>query len=270
MAAPHRFVIASVAVVAVLLAGAPGHAQVEMSATKPSAGARLAGVVTDSITGEPIEGVMVRLDSGAESLTDALGRFDFRGLPEGKRLVALLTSDCRVTWGEVTVLERFPREVEFRLPPAFGATAEARRREREERQRTGGRRLEAEEIDRINARSVLELVRRLDPGMVSGLPGEVGADPTIMSSRNSSLLPNAEPVVAIDGVRTPNPELVLSQMHPSEVQLLEILPGAAAGWEYGSAGASGIIKITLRRGRPTGAPQRREVAPCVVPSFPRR
>lgn len=245
-------------------------AQVEMSATEPGTGAVFSGTVVDSITGDPIEGVMVRIDSGHEAMTDSRGEFTFTGLPEGKRLVALLTADCRVTWGQVTVLERFPRDVELRLPPVFGASAEEARREREERQRTGGRRIEAAEIDRLNLGSVTELVRRLAPGMVSGMSGTVGENSTITASRNSSPGAGHAPVVVVDGVRIPNPDVTLATMRPGEVQVLEVLPGAAAGWEFGSSGSGGVIKITLRRGIPSGAPERRDAAPCVVPEFPGR
>jgi hypothetical protein len=59
-------------------------------------------------------------------------------------------------------------------------------------------------------------------------------------------------------------------MRPSEIAELEVQPGAAAGWEYGSSGASGVIKITMRRGLPDGAEELKEPSRCVVPAFPRR
>jgi len=230
----------------------------------------LEGAIVDSITGQPIEGVMVQLDSGHRTFSDALGSFLFTDLPEGKRLVALLTADCRVTWSEVTVLQRFPRSVEFRLPPAFGAAAEEEQRQEEERMRGGGKRMTAEEIDKVHASNVIELIRRLAPSMVSGLAAEPGATSSLTSGRNYSFLEGEAPVVVIDGLRIPNPEEVLDDMRPSEVQLLEVMPGAAAGWEFGSSGSGGVIRISLRRGIVTGAPERRTAAECVVPGFPRR
>jgi len=243
-------------------------AQVEMSAAAPSPVAILDGQIVDSISGAPIEGVLVRMDSGHEAFTDSGGRFHFTGLPQGKRLVALLTEDCRITWGEVTVVERFPRNVEFRLPPAFGAKAEQDAREVEERVRSTGRRMEREEINRSNARSVMELIRRMAPGMVSPMQGDPGNVSSLTASRGRSLGTEDPPVVLIDGVRVPGAEGALSTMRPMEVAVIEVQPGAAAGWEYGSAGASGVIKITLRRALATGAQERREATTCVVPAFP--
>ncbi len=116
--------------------------------------------------------------------------------------------------------------------------------------------------------NVLELIRRIAPGMVSPLQGDPGDVSSIVSSRGRSMAASDPPIVVIDGVRTPGAEGTLSTMRPHEISSLEVHPGAAAGWEYGSAGASGVIKITLRRGIATGAPERREVAACVVPAFP--
>lgn len=245
-------------------------AQVEMSAPAPLPVAILEGQIVDSISGDPIGGVLVRMDSGQEAFTDQRGRFRFAGLPQGRRLVALLTADCRITWGEVTVVDRFPRNVRFRLPPAFGAQAEEEQRVVEERKRTGGRRLEADEIDRINASNVLELIRRIAPGMVSPMQGDPGNVSSVVASRGRSMGTTDPPVVVIDGVRTPGAEGLLSTMRTTEIAELEVQPGAAAGWEYGSAGASGVIKITMRRGVPEGTPERREVSACVVPAFPGR
>ena len=254
--------------VAMLILAVPAAAQVEMSAPGPTPRAILDGQIVDSISGEPISGVLVQIDSGDQAFSDERGRFHFAGLPEGRRMVALLTADCRITWGEVTVVERFPRNVRFRLPPAFGAKAEQEQREVEERQRTGGKRLELDEIDRSNASNVLELIRRLAPGMVSPMQGDPGNVSSVQASRGRSMGAQDPPVVVIDGVRTPGAEGLLSTMRPSEISQLEVQPGAAAGWEYGSSGASGVIKITMRRGVPAGSPERREVSACVVPAFP--
>lgn len=250
---------------------APLAAQERMSAQEPPLGnAVFAGVIVDSISGEPISGVMVRMDSGQEAFTDALGEFRFQDLPQGKRLFALLTDDCRITWGEITLVAGIPRRKQFRLPPAFGAAAQEEARVEAKRQRTGGRVLTADEIDNMSARDVMELIRRVAPNMVSSTPGDPGAVSALRAGRGRSMTGStAPPVIVIDGVRMPGAEGQLSTMEPSEVATLEIQPGAAAGWEYGSSGASGVIKITLRRGLADGAEETRPPAPCVVPTFPR-
>lgn len=236
--------------------------------TTPTA-AHFEGQIVDSISGEPIGGVLVRMDSGAEAFSDARGNFRFTGLPQGRRLFALLSSDCRITWGEIDVVVGIPRRERLRLPPAFGAAAEEAEREEAQRRSTGGRRVEADEIAEMHVRSVTELIRRVAPNMVASANGDPGATAAFRSGRSRSFVPDDAPVVVVDGVRIPNAASVLHDLQAAEVEVLEVLPGAAAGWEYGSAGAAGVIRIRLKRGLAEGAPERRAAAPCVVPASPR-
>ncbi len=247
-------------VLVVALASVPGSgtaavAQVEMSAEAPRPGAIFEGQIVDSISGDPIAGVLVRMDVGPEAFTNARGEFRFDGLPQGRRLFAILSADCRITWNEITVVEGIPRNKRYRLPPVFGAAAADEAKEAEARKRSGGgRRLVAEEIDRMNARSVTELIRSIAPNVLTPQQGDPGNDSALRSARGRSMTgETSPPVLVVDGVRMPGLEGVLATMEPSEVAVLEVLPGAAAGWEYGSSGASGVIKITLRRGLPDGA-----------------
>lgn len=241
-----------------------------MSVREANAGAEFRGQIVDSISGDPIEGVLVRMDSGEASFTDVRGEFIFRGLEQGKRLFALLTADCRVTWSEITVVNGIPRNERFRLPPAFGAVASTEEEIVEQRTRTSGRVLDQAEIDRISASSVLELIRRLAPNMVSPMQGSPGDVSNLTSARSRSTGARTDaPVVVIDGVRVPGAEGTLSTMRPNEISRLEVQPGASAGWEYGSSGASGVIKITMRRGIADGQADKLERLACVVPDFPR-
>jgi hypothetical protein len=258
---------AIVACVAVSWA-APAAAQVEMSAPSEPIGAVFRGQVVDSLTGEPIEGVLITMDVGDQAFSDARGEFRFGGLPEGKRLFAMLTADCRVTWAQVTVVEGIPRSEQFRLPPAFGAAAQAEAEQQERRQSTSGRRLGVRELEASRAANVMELIRQIAPNMLTPMRGDGGVS-EFRSARGRSTGTTDPPVVVIDGVRTTGAENMLASMRLSEIAELEVQPGAAAGWEYGSAGASGVIKITLRRGLPDGAQELRDPAQCRVPTFPR-
>ena len=254
------------AAMAVWVGAAAG--QVEMSAPGEPVGAVFRGQVVDSLTGEPIEGVLIRMDVGGEAFTDARGEFRFSGLPQGRRLFAILTADCRVTWAQITVVEGIPRSERFRLPPAFGAAAEAEAEEEARRQSTSGRRLGIRELEASKASNVMELIRQIAPNMLTPMRGD-GDVSSFRSARGRSLGTSDPPVVVIDGVRTAGAEGLLSTMRLSEIAEIEVQPGAAAGWEYGSSGASGVIKIQLRRGLPDGAEDLREPAVCRVPAFPR-
>ena len=240
-------------------------------AAQASPSAVLEGQIVDSISGDPIPGVLVRMDTGPETFTDERGFFRLTGLAPGRHLFALLTADCRITWRQVDLVEGVVPEVRLRLPPSFGAVAEEARRRGDERRRAQGRTLVASEIDRMHARSVTELVRRLAPDMVSsGGTGQVGSNTRLTGRGQASFMPDPGPVLVVDGARIVDVARTLDYMHPSEVAVLEVLPGAAAGWDFGSNGGSGAIRVTTRKGVATGAPAERASADCIVPAFPVR
>ena len=73
-------------------------------------------------------------------------------------------------------------------------------------------------------------------------------------------------MVGVDGVRAAHGAQALDVIRPSEVETLELLPGAVAGWEFGSAGSAGVIRVTTRRG--ARASSRSGAEGCIVPGFP--
>jgi outer membrane receptor protein involved in Fe transport len=194
-----------------------------------------------------------------------MGRIEVTGLVPGSHVLALLTVDCRVTWARVELRPGLGREVELRLPPAFGAAAEAAREEEAERVRSKGKVMVASEIDQVGARSATDLVRRLAPSMVRGWTGVVGEPVGVRGRAPSSIIGDGEPVLVVDGARVHDVANTLDQILPAEIDTLEVLPGAAGGWEFGSDGAAGVIRIVRRRGIATGTPEALEVQPCTVP-----
>jgi hypothetical protein len=223
--------------------------------------------VVDSIAGDPIAGVLVRFDSGTEAVSDDVGRITVEGLDPGEHTLALLTADCRVTWARVDLAVGVTREIELRLPPVFGAAALRAHQDDADRRRAKGKILVAEEIDRMNARSATDLVRRLAPSMVRGWSGVVGEPASVSGRAPSSIIGDADPVLVVDGARVHDVAYMLDQLLPSEVDTLEVLPGAAGGWEFGSQGASGVIRIVRRRGIASGSPETVEAKACSVPGF---
>ena len=239
-----------------------------LSAQEPPA-ATLEGEVVDSVTGQPVAGVLLRLDSGPQTLSDEDGRFRLVGLEPGPHMFAVLTHDCRITWSEVELTPGQVSRVEVRLASAFGTRVE-REREQAERRRSEGELVTADEIEQMNATSLADVIRRVKPTMIGAPRGTVGA-PTSVSgrSRNSFLSATgaSEPVVVVNGVRVAHGAQALDFIRPSEVETLELLPGAVAGWEFGSAGSAGVIRVTTRRGD-YRALSRSGAEGCVVPDFP--
>ncbi len=230
--------------------------------------ATLEGIVVDSVSGMPIEGVLVRLDTGAQAFSDRAGLFRLADLPAGSHTLALLTTDCRVRWVDV---ELEPGEVaSARVELVAPASAVDSEREASERRRSNGRLVTAEEIERMNVSTLAQVVRRVEPSMVAGPAGYTGTPAQVRGRAANSIASGAtEPVVVIDGVRVASPSRALVTLTPDEVELLEILPGAAGGWEFGSAGSSGVIRITTRRGG-RSATAGGQSQPCNVTGFPGR
>lgn len=231
-------------------------------------GATVRGLVVDSVAGTPVSGVLLRLDSGGETFSARDGSFLLLDVPPGEHMIAALTSDCRVTWTEVTLEEGGISELRVTVPTVPGTEVVAER-ERSERRRAGGRLVTAEEIREMNAVTLADVIRRVEPNMV-GAPTAVAGEVSSVEgrARNSFLSASGkeEPVVLIDGVRAVDGARALADLLPSEVETLELQPGASGGWEYGSAGAAGIIRVTTRRHSLAVRPARAE--PCTVPSFP--
>lgn len=252
----------NVAVVAAVLLSAVSVVAGESAGQDSPTGA-LHGVVVDSVAGEPIAGVLIRLDTGPETVTARDGTFRLPAVEPGPHMVALLSADCRVTWAEVEVEPDAVVDARFRLPRA--ATGEERRAG-EERRRSQGEVVTAREIDAMHVRSLAEVIRRVEPSMVGTAGPAGGVAPIRSRSRNSFTDAGLEPVVVVDGMRAADGSRAIHSIDPSEVSRLEILPGSAAGWEYGSDGAAGVIRITTGRDRTDASGSAAEA--CVVPDFP--
>lgn len=224
------------------------------------------GDIRQAGNGKPLPGVLLRLDTGSETLSDEDGRFRLIGLEPGHHVFALLTSTCAIAWGEVDLEPGEVHQAELELPEHYGAAAEPDR-QRSERRRAHGRLLTREELEGMNAKTVTEAVRRLAPSMVGRPRSQAGDIASISARSRNSLVPDGHrPVVVVDGVRQIDGSRSLDGLLLTDVETLELLPGVSAGWEFGSAGSGGVIKVTTRRG--SGPPSLAGAEGCVVPDFP--
>mgnify|MGYP001024449679 CR=1 FL=1 len=232
---------------------------------QPRLSAALQGQIVDSVTGKPLEGVLIRIDTGPEVFSDVDGRYHLMGLRPGRHMLALLTSDCRVNWGSVVLIPDVTTEASFELAPPIGTEREVQR-EAAERRRSFGRLITRDEIERFNPRSLVDVIRRYAPRMVSGTSGQAGSTTRITQRAPNSLTGLLEPVVVVDGTRMVDAAETISMIRPGEVETLELLPSSSGGWEFGSSGSAGVIRITTRKGAQDL--ERTGVAACRVPNFP--
>jgi len=128
--------------------------------------------------------------------------------------------------------------------------------------------LDADEIlDRSPIRNVEQFLVGRTPGVrAQNSPGQVGTGAPVVIRGYSTLTQGSDPIVYIDGVRMySNPRDGLSQrgganqsrlndIHPSDIESIEIIKGPAAATLYGTEASNGVIQIITKRGQ-EGAPQ---------------
>jgi hypothetical protein len=204
------------------------------------------------------------LRSGERYKTDLEGRFQFPGLRPGLQEVMIVTPGCQVSFTEVTLEPWQTRRIGFTVNWSLDVqAAEARRRSSE------GELVTAEDIDVMQVRYLSDVIRRMAPEMVGG--GTTGADASSLRGRGFSSAQGAgTPILVIDGVRAAEASTrTIDEIAPDAVAYIEIIKGAAGGWEFGSEGASGVIRITTKSGTETDAPR---IPPelCSIPDWPGR
>jgi iron complex outermembrane receptor protein len=96
--------------------------------------------------------------------------------------------------------------------------------------------------------SPLQQIAGHAPGVAITQTGsEPGSTPNIKIRGITSIQGNNNPLVVIDGVQ--GDVDILTQIPPTEIESIEVLKDASATAIYGSRGASGVIMVTMKKGR---------------------
>ncbi len=124
----------------------------------------------------------------------------------------------------------------------------------------------AEDITRSGATNPVDaLVGKSSGIQVTRSSGSVGGGSRILIRGVTSMVGDNQPLIVIDGVRTNN-DTNLSQgstsgtsasnrlmdLNPEDIESVNILKGAAATALYGTAGATGVVLITTKKGATGG------------------
>lgn len=232
---------------------------------------QILGRVTAIDTENPLAGVQVVVDGlRLGTLTDATGRYAFRGVPAGTYTVraelighATEPRQAVVPAGGSVVVDFVLRTSAVSLEQIVvtGTAAEVRARE------------VGNAIDAVSARDIENVPVRNPESILSGrIPGVTvvqsggvpGAGGTVRIRGQTTASQAPEPLIYVDGIRMYNLPISLGgasrsavtplQDIPAEdIERIEVIKGASATTLYGTEAAGGVVQIFTKRGI-AGAP----------------
>lgn len=201
----------------------------------------ISGQVLDSAGVNPVPGVLVVVGS-KRVRSDSWGRYQLEDVPVGAHEVLIVAPGCTFSTARMEATADGPRHFVFRVNmPGTREVAPP--------SNSPGRIITAGEIERMQARSVAEVLRRVAPGMVtaSAIPGR---EARIVSRGANSMMGPLSPIVVVDGIMMEGSNTVggLEAINPLDIAWIEILPGPAAAWIYGTHGGAGALNIVTKHG----------------------
>ena len=223
--------------------------------------------VVDAASSAPVEQAQVFVvGTTTGGLSNAEGRFTFRSLPSGVRVIRVLRVGYAEQKKQIEVHTGQQTDVEFRLqqlafnidPVVVTATGATRRIELGNAVTTVS---VASKIAEMPVKSMADLLVAKAPG-VQILPANMtGGGSRVRIRGTSSLSLSNDPIYVIDGIRmTSNrsdatigvggtaPSRV-NDISPEEIENIEIVKGPSAATLYGTDAANGVIVITTKKGR---------------------
>jgi len=241
---------------------------------QPAATGRITGTVTDAGSGAPVPEAQVSIAGTAlGAQTNAEGRFTIAGVAPGSVTLVVRRIGYQEERRPLTVTSGGTVTADVRLAAAARSLSEV-----VITGTAGGtqRRAIGNVVATVRADSVLDvapvgnvdqLIAQRTPGVMM-LPGtgQVGTGQAIRIRGNSSLSLTNEPIIYIDGVRMDSDPRrgptqrggsnvsALNDIHPDDIESIEIIKGPAAATLYGTEASNGVIQIITKRGA-SGAPQ---------------
>ena len=139
----------------------------------------------------------------------------------------------------------------FQMPYDPRVVAAAHRRS------AAGRVIAAAEIEKMHARDLTDVLSRAVPGLVSAQRNQPGQEARLRSRGAVSLRGEVEPAIEVDGVLMGEAALArIDDIPPTDVAWIQVLRGASGGWEVGTGGSGGLIRIQTEAGQPDGCADR--------------
>jgi TonB-linked SusC/RagA family outer membrane protein len=237
------------------------------SAAAAQSNGTITGVVTDSETGQPLNGAQVYVaDTNISTLTDQRGRYLLLNVPAGPQtvrtvLIGYASEEQTVTVvaGQTATLDIAVRLTAVELD-AVVVSVVTGRAERKRELGTNTATISASEIAAAPITKMADVLTGRAPGVqLQGVAGTVGTSQRIRIRGANSISLSNEPLIYVDGVQFSNSKggmgvggqdfSRLNDINPDDIANVEILKGPAASALYGTAAANGVILITTKRGR---------------------
>jgi TonB-dependent starch-binding outer membrane protein SusC len=232
------------------------------------------GRVTHRTAGRPLSPVQVYVEGTQRgTITSQSGEFQITGVPAGEvTVIAEMIGFARAT-STVTVVSGETVTVNFTLAEraldldGIVVTGTAGGSQR----RAIGNVVASVDAEEILSRSPVANVDQLLGQRTAGVmmmpgTGQVGTGSAVRIRGTGSITQGNDPIVYIDGVRMDSDPRGgpgqrgganisrLNDIHPADIQSIEIIKGPAAATLYGTEASNGVIQIITKRGA-TGAPQ---------------
>jgi TonB-dependent starch-binding outer membrane protein SusC len=207
----------------------------------------ITGKVTDSATGEPLNGVSVvagKSKSGAVTQKD--GTYTIEVDAAAKSLTFSI-----VSYAAQTISTGRGNNINISLLPAASAQADVvviGYGTQKKSSVTGAvSKYKNEKLDQSPVSRLDQALQGKIAGVqVQNISSEAGADPKVQVRGLSSINAGQSPLVVVDGHPVPDG---LAFVNMSDVESVEVLKDAASAAIYGSRGASGVILITTKSGK---------------------
>ena len=250
--------IAAAMVLGLASAGTSAHAQVA-----PTSGGTIEGVVRDAASQQPLANAQAFIvGTGIGASTSATGTFRLTNVPVGTvevrvRLIgyAQATRSVTVTLGETARVEFALQQSALQLE-AVVTTGTGTAVETKKLGNTIGT-VDVAELRSAPIQTPTEALAARMPGvMVLPSSGVTGGGARIRIRGNASLSQSNNPIIYIDGVRMDNggsgfggtATARLDDIHPTSIERIEVLKGAAAATLYGTEASNGVIQIFTKKG----------------------
>ncbi|MDH5643880.1 MAG: SusC/RagA family TonB-linked outer membrane protein, partial [Gemmatimonadota bacterium] len=233
------------------------------------------GVVTETGTGRPLQGVQVFVSGrGPTATTDAEGRFTLRNVPTGQTQVRARLVGYTSQSATMAIVAGQSSEVNFEMRASvisldeIVVTGAGVAQSKKQLGNTVATVNPSELVQTAPVQTFSETLAAREPGISVKPSGGIAGESARIEIRGvSSLSMRNIPVVYVDGVRIDNGRSMyiaasggggraraFDNINPEAIERIEVLKGAAAATLYGSEANAGVIQIFTKKGS-AGAPR---------------